>query len=97
MWLSLATDPLGRFAFAAASVFRIWSHPMSYFVRAFGLTSTRTAGRDAPIKFTWPTPGTWANFWPRIESATSYILLRSTVSDVRAITRIGKSDGFVFR
>src|SRR5438128_2521115 len=97
MYLSFANEPFGRLALAAESVFRIWSHPMSYLDSRFGFTSTRTAGREEPIRFTCPTPGTWANFWARMESATSYILLRSTVSDVSAMLRIGKADGFCFR
>jgi hypothetical protein len=82
---------------AAASIRRTSSRPMSYLASVMGLSSTRTAGSEAPPTKTCPTPSIWASFCWRIVEATSYIRPVSTVAEVSAMIMIGASAGFTLR
>ena len=57
----------------------------------------RTAGRALPPTVTWPTPCTCDSFCPRIESETSYNLLRGSTSERTARIITGESAGLIFR
>ena len=89
--------PVGRFTFVAASTPRIFSRLIPYLFKAVGFSSTRTAGSEEPPMNTCPTPLTCDSFCCRMVVAASYICAVPIESEVRAMMRMGASEGLTLR
>ncbi len=76
---------------------RTSSSAMPYCDRAFGCSSTRTAGSEPPPTVTSPTPVTCATFCASTVEARSYSWLVVRVFEVSARIMIGACDGLILR
>ena len=94
---AVSSWPLGRLTLVAARVARRSSSPRPYLLSAAGLTSTRTAGSEAPPAITCPTPSICDSFCTRMLEAASYIWPRLSVSEVSDRISTGASAGLTLR
>ena len=89
--------PSGVSELALATAARTSSRLMPIEAAATGLTRMRMAGCSAPLTVTSATPSIWAMRWATSVSATSYIVLASSVCEVSARIMIGAADGLTLR
>ena len=88
---------MGWFALADEMAARTSSGLIPYLNRAWGFSSTRTAGLAPPPRVTSPTPSTWLSFCCRMVAAASYIWPLDRVGEVSDMIRIGASAGLNLR